>query len=261
MPMPSLPEMLMGLLAVLCLVVALAGLRLALLHTSWKPALQQKIFITAVVIVALWLVVVSVLAQKGVLAQFDAFPPRALLIVALPIVAALAIAFTKRFKILLRATPLHWLVLFQPFRMVVEIVLWQAFKRGLIPVQMTFEGRNFDVVSGVLALAAGIYMQQRPRHAVVVGWMFNIIGLALLINIMAVSILSMPTPMRYFTEGPANTLVVTFPFVYLPSVLVTLAFSFHVFSMRQLWLYRRAASFKNNINPAEGPAMALAHKH
>lgn len=260
MPLPSLPEMLMGLLAVLCLVVALAGLRLALLHTGWKTVVQQKIFVTAVVVVALWLVVVGVLAQKGVLAQFDTFPPRALLIVALPIVAALAIAFTKRFKTLLRATPLHWLVLFQAFRIVVEILLWQAFERGLVPVQMTFEGRNFDVVTGVLALAAGVYMQQRPRHAVAVGWVFNIVGLLLLINIMAVSILSMPTPMRYFTEGPANTAVVTFPFVYLPSVLVTLAFSFHLFSMRQLWLHRRAASIKNSINPAEAPAMALAHK-
>lgn len=260
MLMPSLPEILMGLLSVLCLVVALAGLRLALLHAHWKPAVQQKIFITAVVVLSLWLVVVGVLAQKGVLAQFDAFPPRALLIVALPIVAALVLAFTKPFKTLLRATPLHWLVLFQSFRIVVEILLWQAFEKGLVPVQMTFEGRNFDVVTGLLALAAGVYMQQRPRHAVAIGWVFNIIGFALLINIMAVSILSMPTPLRYFTEGPANTLVVTFPFVYLPSVLVTLAFSFHVFSMRQLWLQRRAASFKNSINPAEAPAMALAHK-
>jgi len=260
MPMPTLPEILMGLLAVLCLVVALAGLRLVLMHTFWKQAVQQKIFITSVVVVTLWLGVVGVLAQKGVLAQFDVFPPRGLLIVALPIVAAFIIAFTKRFKILLQATPLHWLVLFQSFRIVVELLLWQAYQKELIPVQMTFEGRNFDVITGVLALAVGVYMQKRPRHAAVAGWVFNIIGLALLLNIMAVSILSMPTPMRYFTEGPANTLVVTFPFVYLPSVLVTLAFAFHVFSMRQLWLYRKAGAFNNSINPAEAPAMALAHK-
>lgn len=260
MQMPSLPELLMGLLAVLCLVVALTGLRLALSHTRWKPGLQQKIFITTALVVAIWLMVVGVLAQKGVLARFDSFPPRALLIVLLPIVAACVIAFTKRFKTLLLVTPLHWLVLFQSFRIVVEILLWQAFEKGLIPVQMTFEGRNFDVATGVLAIATAVYMQQRPRHAIAAGLVFNIIGLALLINIMAVSILSMPTPMRYFTEGPANTEVTTFPFVYLPSVLVVLAFAFHVFSLRQLWLYRRTAAFKSSVNPAEAPTMALAHK-
>ncbi len=261
MHVPSLPEILMGILALLCLVLVLTGLRLALSRTGWALRRQKKTVTIAALIFALWVMVVGVLAQKGLLAQFDTVPPKPLLIVALPIAAAAIIVSTKRFKSLLLATPLHWLVLFQSFRIVVEILLWQTFEKGLIPVQMTFEGRNLDMIAGLLAVVVGIYMQQRPRHAFAAGIVFNIVGLGLLINIMAVAILSMPTPFRYFTVGPANTLVTTFPFVYLPSVLVVLAFGFHLFSLRQLWLHRqRQLHGKSMAHPAEAPAVLMTER-
>jgi hypothetical protein len=55
---------------------------------------------------------------------------------------------------------------------------------------------------------------------------------------MIIAILSMPTSFRYFMNEPANTIVAQFPFIYLPGVLVVLAFAFHVFSLRQLVLKR-----------------------
>lgn len=256
----TLPEILMAVLALLCLVAVLAGLRLALTYTGWPRQKQKKIFGTTALFFALWVVVVGVLAQQGLLSQFDALPPRPLLVVFLPIAIAVYIAFTKSFKTLLQVTPLHWLVLFQSFRIVVELLLWQAFEKGLIPVQMSFEGRNFDVVTGVLALVAGLFIWQRPRLARFVGVVFNVIGLALLINIMVVSILSMPTPFRYFTEGPANTAVTTFPFVYLPAVLVVLAFTFHVFSLRQLWLHKKAPAAQKHTSGAPSPVVLLANE-
>ncbi len=258
---PSLPEILMGILALLCIVLVLTGLRLALSRTGWPLRRQKKTVTITALLFAIWVMVVGVLAQNGLLSQFDTFPPKALLIVALLIAAAFIIVSTKRFKSLLLATPLHWLVLFQSFRVAVEILLWQTFERGLIPVQMTFEGRNWDIVAGLLAIAVGVYMQQQPRRAIAAGVLFNVVGLALLINIMAVSILSMPTPVRYFTEGPANTLVTTFPFVYLPSVLVVLAFAFHLFSLRQLWLHRQARQRGKGVaHPAKAPAVLMARE-
>jgi hypothetical protein len=56
----------------------------------------------------------------------------------------------------------------------------------------------------------------------------------LLMNIVTIAVLSMPTPFRQFMNEPANEIVATFPFVYLPGVLVVLAFAFHAFSLRQL---------------------------
>ncbi|MGH6629559.1 MAG: hypothetical protein ACREB3_07485, partial [Burkholderiales bacterium] len=49
-----------------------------------------------------------------------------------------------------------------------------------------------------------------PRWAV---WAFNLIGLALLINIVTIAILSAPTPLRQFWNEPANTFVAYAPYV------------------------------------------------
>jgi hypothetical protein len=103
---------------------------------------------------------------------------------------------------------------------------------------MTFEGRNFDMLSGVLALVAGYVMWKYPSAAKRAGIIYNLIGLGLLLNIVIVAILSMPTPFRYFMNEPANTIVAWFPFIYLPGVLVVLAFAFHVFSLRQLLVHK-----------------------
>jgi hypothetical protein len=56
----------------------------------------------------------------------------------------------------------------------------------------------------------------------------------LLLNILVIAVLSMPTPFRYFQNEPANTLVAKFPFVLLPGILVPIAYTMHIFSLRQL---------------------------
>ena len=81
---------------------------------------------------------------------------------------------------------------------------------------------------------AGWVLAKRKSYAKAVGIIYNIIGLLLLFNIVTIAVLSMPTPFRQFMNEPANTMVAQFPFVYLPGVLVVLAFAFHAFSLRQL---------------------------
>lgn len=236
---PNLPAILLGVLALACLALIVTGLRAVLRSTSKPLAQQNKIITRITVAFILWVCVIAALSISGVLSQFHSFPPRPMLIVFIPIGVAIVLLFTKGFTNVLRATPAHWLVLFQSFRIVVELILWMAYEQGIIPVQMTFEGRNFDMLAGVLALAAGWAMWQRPQWGRGIGVAFNIIGLGLLLNIMAVSVLSLPTPMRYFTEGQDSANVTTFPFIYLPATLVVLAFAFHLFLLRQLALQKR----------------------
>ena len=50
-------------------------------------------------------------------------------------------------------------------------------------------------------------LDKMPKIAVV---LWNILGLGLLINIVAIAILSMPTPLRVFMNEPANTIVTEF---------------------------------------------------
>ncbi|HEV2479744.1 MAG TPA: hypothetical protein VGS79_08760, partial [Puia sp.] len=54
----------------------------------------------------------------------------------------------------------------------------------------------------------------------------------------------MPTPLRVFFNEPANTLITQFPFIFLPGMLVPLAFSLHFISLRQMALLGREGYWK-----------------
>ena len=99
---------------------------------------------------------------------------------------------------------------------------------------MTLEGRNFDILTGILAFPVGYLLAKRKTYAPKLAVAFNLLGLLLLINILVIAVLSMPTPIRYFMNEPANTLVAQFPFILLPGVLVPIAYTMNIFSLRQL---------------------------
>ncbi len=58
--------------------------------------------------------------------------------------------------------------------------------------------------------------------------------MGLLFTIVSVAILSAPTPMRVFDNEPANTFVVTAPYVWLPAFLVQAALFGHLLVLRKL---------------------------
>ena len=126
---------------------------------------------------------------------------------------------------------LYALFAFQAFRLILEITLMLFHKQGLAPIQVTLEGRNWDILTGLLALGVLLFYKNRPlsRSAYV---LLNLIGMGLVLNIIAVSILSLPIPMRVFTED--NTWITQAPFIWLPTFLVQLAISGHVLSFRKL---------------------------
>ena len=107
---------------------------------------------------------------------------------------------------------------------------------NIIPRQMTFEGRNFDFLTGLTGLIVGVLVYRKiissPRF--IIGW--NVLGLALLINIVSVAILSAPFPFRMFMNDPANTVIAYFPFIWLPGFVVPVAYCMHVLSIEQALL-------------------------
>jgi hypothetical protein len=132
-----------------------------------------------------------------------------------------------------------WLIYLQSFRILVEIALWLLVRNGALPVQMSFEGRNFDVLTGLLAFPDGYYCFVKKTWPPVIAVLYNIVGLVLLLNIVTISTLSMPTPLRVFHNQPDSSLLTRFPFIYLPGVLVLLAYTLHILSLRQAGMHRR----------------------
>lgn len=222
------------LLTGVCLTAILIGLRSVLKSTNWKADRQNRIFTITLSVILGWTVLLLVLSYNGFFGDSSAFPPKPALAMLTPLPIILMIAFSKTGAQLLKVVPPQWLIYMQSFRIAVELLLLMAFINGKLPVQMTFEGRNFDILTGIFALPVGYMIAKNYSSRLAV--IFNVIGALLLINILVIAVLSMPSPIRYFMNEPANTLVAQFPFILLPGVLVPIAYSMHVFSLRQIFV-------------------------
>ena len=233
-----LPAVMMIELSFACLLIMVLGLRSALGKTGWDVLQKRKILINSLVIVVLWVVLIGILATKGFFADFSKRPPRPVLVILLPLPFVLWAAFSKKGSVLLQHIPPFQVIGMQVFRILVELLIWRAFLAGLLPVQMSFEGYNFDIWSGILAIPAAIVLKRKWNPTV--SLIYNIIGLLLLLNILSIAVLSMPIPLRYFMNEPSSGIVGRFPFIYLPGILVVIAYSLHIFSLRQWWLLRES---------------------
>lgn len=197
---------------------------------------RRRATIFAAVGSATWLALTGALAASGVLEKWDGRPPPMFVLLQVSVAATIAIALWKPGRALALGLPLWVLVGFQSFRVAVEFMLHRAYEEGVVGAQMTWSGRNFDVVSGASALVLALWLRSRgearpvPRAIV---WTWNVLGFALLANIVAVAVLSMPTRLRAF-DGPPNEFVATFPYVWLPTVMVTAALFGHLLVARRL---------------------------
>ena len=180
----------------------------------------------------LYLIIPGVLASRGLIDSYDPFPiPMAVVLVATGITIWFArSSFGER---LAGALPLAALVGFQVFRIPVELLLHQLWKEGIIPQAMTFSGWNFDILTGLSAGILGFVLARgRVNRVLLRAW--NAVGLLLLLTIVAIATLATPVLDSAIFEGPRNTLPGTFPFVWLPTVLVQLALLGHLLLFRRL---------------------------
>lgn len=217
-------------LTVVMYVLLLVELKKGIAATAWDDARKKSTFSKIVITLLTWTIFISGASISGVLSDFTKFPPRVVIVLVAPMIGLLTVLFSNSTREVLMNIPAKSLVGLQFFRVFVEILLWILFLQNLLPVQMTFEGRNFDVLSGLTAPFAAYFLANNRIGLVV----WNIFSLALLANILAVAVLSMPTPFRYFMNEPANTIVTTFPFIWLPGLLVPLAYGLSFLSLRQV---------------------------
>ena len=126
--------------------------------------------------------------------------------------------------------PLVALVGFQAFRLPLELVLHSWAAQGVVPGTMTWTGQNWDIISGITAL---VCMPLAARHQIPARDA-NIVGLALLVNVMRVAILSSPVPFGWGQQPPL-LLALHLPYAFIGPVCVGGALFGHVVLTRALW--------------------------
>jgi hypothetical protein len=232
-PHPSdLISSLFILLNYIMLALVLMGYGKAMMRSGVLTRQVRRRTLVAGLLIIFWLVLLKYLAANHILDDWNAMPPRIMIVVLPPLVFMIYLMFSKRVKIYLRAIPSNWLIFIQSYRILVELILFRLLVENVIPVQMSFEGRNWDILTGITALIAGYFTAtgRMSRRAII---LWNVFGLILLINIVTVAILSTPLPIRSFMNEPANTVVAYFPFVWLPGFIVPVAYTMHALSIRK----------------------------
>ncbi|HUQ81845.1 MAG TPA: hypothetical protein VM076_11925 [Gemmatimonadaceae bacterium] len=180
----------------------------------------------------LWLAATMALAAGGKL-SFISRPPTMMLAIAASIALAIAIGTSRLGLRIATGVPIAALVGAQAFRFPLELLLHRSYSEGLMPVQMSFEGLNYDILSGLSAIVVALVLVRRPRSlAIVRAW--NVVGTLLLANILTVALLSAPTPFRVFRNEPANVWIAQAPWVWLPAVFVLAAILGHILVFRRL---------------------------
>jgi len=161
----------------------------------------------------------------------DAAPPKPLFVLGPALAAALWFALRSRAgEALVSHTPIAALVGLHAFRLPLELLMHEWSREGALPVQMTFAGLNWDIVTGITAVLVAPFAAR--SRALVLVW--NIVGLLLLANIVTIAITSIPGPMRLFMNDPPNLLVMRAPYIWLPTFLVQVALAGHILVFRAL---------------------------
>ena len=100
------------------------------------------------------------------------------------------------------------------------------YERGIMPVQMSYAGCNFDIVTGIGAVARRwLVATGRGRASPLRLW--NILGSSPADQRRAIAILATPL-FRYFGDDHLNVWVTYPPFVWLPAVMVLAALAGHL---------------------------------
>jgi hypothetical protein len=183
---------------------------------------------------AAWLLATGLLGAAGFWANFGVWPPRMLLLILPTLGLPLWLAFSRVGSALSRELPIAALVLFHGFRLPLELVMHRAAEEGTMPLQMSYAGYNFDILSGISALVVGaLAAQGRAPRWLLLAW--NALGSCLLVVIVLIAVASLPV-FRAFGSDAAqlNTWVAYFPFVWLPAALVSAGLLGHVTLWRRL---------------------------
>lgn len=190
-------------------------------------ATNKNKFVTAIGIV--WLFITGLLAYFNFFKNTTAVPPRFLII---PVVVIIGCIATIK-KINYAALSKKYLLTIHALRLPVELVLYRLFIEKQIPVIMTFEGWNFDILMGITALLIlgySYFLNKYPADWFLLLW--NICGLIFLTIIVVTAVLSVPFPFQQLAFNQPNIAVLQFPFIWLPAYVVPVVVLSHIFLIK-----------------------------
>ncbi|AUD03314.1 hypothetical protein [Spirosoma pollinicola] len=179
------------------------------------------------VISIVWLTLLAILASNHFFQQLDTFPPHFILALGPPFVLIIVLLSTTQGRHWIEPLPLSVLTTLHTVRVPVELTLYALYIHQQVPELMTFEGGNYDILSGLSAPVVAYFafrkQQLSPRWLLV----WNILALGLVINIVVRAVLSAPLPFQQLAFDQPNVGILKFPYIWLPGFIVPVVLFSH----------------------------------
>jgi len=197
----------------------------------YKASQNSKSFL---IIALAWILVQSFVSLTGYYMLNKTAPPRFPLQVGPPLLLVMMLFFIRRGREFIKRINIKTLTMLHIVRIPVELVLYGLAAYKVVPELITFEGRNFDILSGITAPVIYYFgfVKSKLSKSVILVW--NLICLALLFNVVYNAVLSAPSPFQQFAFNQPNIAIGYFPFVLLPSFIVPLVMFSHLVAIWQL---------------------------
>jgi hypothetical protein len=195
-------------------------------------------------LLVLWLVLQGLISLTGFYTVSNTIPPRFILLVLPPLVVIATLFFTLKGRMFIDSLDIKTLTLLHTIRIAIEIILFLVFLQKGIPGIMTFEGRNFDIISGLTApfIYYFGFIKKQLNEKIIAAW--NIVCLVLLINIVITAILSAPFAFQKLAFEQPNVAILYFPFVWLPCCIVPIVLFSHLVAIRRFITNRKNKSYQ-----------------
>lgn len=208
---------------------------------------DEAIYLTGRVggVLALLLLLSVAASVSGLIDNFNATPPYLMRFVLPHVVFTLIIGSVSPYgRRLALGLPIAVLVGFQAFRIPVELLLHELYDEGIAPIQVTYLGWNFDILTGLTAApVAWLAARGKASRTLLMAW--NILGFVLLGNVVIIALTSMPGPLRLFMNEPSAGFIASLPYIFIPTMFVTTALLGHVLLFRRLRLEAIAGKLRH----------------
>lgn len=166
------------------------------LVTAWQFYDASKRSRAAGAVILLWVIFQGVVGLSGFYQGAQTTPPKFVILIAPGLILSGLLFVSKSGRRFIDRLDVRKLTILHAVRIPVEIILYFVCAAGLIPEIMTFEGNNYDILSGLTAplMYYLVFTRKRLGYKALLAWNFGC--LALLINILVIAILAAETPSR-----------------------------------------------------------------
>lgn len=172
-----------------------------------------------------WSILISTLSYLGVYHYQEGDKVSRFLLILIPLI--IFIVYLIRNKSFYEHRDFRWSTAIHIVRFPVEFLLYKLALEKWLPIEMTFEGWNFDIIPGITSIILVVLLNfKKVNRKLLLYW--NIIGLIFILFIFSNGFLSQELFYKNFGYSVPNKGITYFPIILLAGIIVPIVVYTHI---------------------------------